>query len=101
MVNSEYREAALHRLKRGDIKRSREIYMERFSRKISVSYIEMFIKGEKPVTGEKPGSHQPQDIYQAICEAIFEREAREARRAKMAEKIRKSTLEASRAAALS
>lgn len=85
-------------MENGDIKRAREHYVKATGRSISVSYLSMFINGDKPVTGNVPGSHQPDDMYAAIASAINERHERQLKLESLVLRIKESTVQASRAA---
>ena len=100
MITQEQRQTLLNLIKPGDYDRARGIYRQNTGRDISVMYLWKFIKGDKPVTGLRPGSHQPQDMYRAIAESITARLAREARLHQMIDQINQSTLAAAQAAAV-
>lgn len=85
-------------MQNGDIKRARDHYKKATGRSISISYLSMFINGDKPVTGNIPGSHQPQDMYAAIAAAINERQDRQKQLENLVLRIKESTVQASRAA---
>lgn len=83
---------------RGDIPRAALIYLQNTKRSISDHTLEKFIKGERKNYGDKPGSHQPDEMYRAIAQAIAERQQRENRLQKLVDDIRESTIAAAAAA---
>lgn len=50
------------------------IYSAKTGRSIHHRYLYKFLSGERAVTGQKPGSHQPLQMWEAIVEAIGQRE---------------------------
>lgn len=100
MINREQREHLRQYVATGDYDNAAKIYLANTGREISTIYVWMFVNGHKPVTGRKPGSHQPEDIYRAVAEAIAARIEREALLSKMIEQINQSTLAAAQAAAV-
>lgn len=94
MITQEHRDELRKLLKRGDIPRAALLYEQNTGRSISNSNMELFIKGERKNYGDKPGSHQPADMYKAIAQAISERMLREERLQKLVEDIRESTIAA-------
>lgn len=100
MITREQRQLLRQQIKTGDYDRAGSIYLANTGREISTIYIWKFINGHKPVSGRLPGSHQPEDIYRAVAEAITARIAREARLHQMIDQINQSTLAAAQAAAV-
>jgi len=53
------------------------IYKQITGRKIYHRYLYRFLKGEIIITGKKPGSHQPLQMWEALVEAIVQRKMKE------------------------
>jgi hypothetical protein len=100
MIKQDDRDTVKAQMIDGDYQVAQKIYQKNTGRTISQTYLCMFITGRKPATGKRPGSHQPSDMYQAICEAIEERLEAQKRIDKLAKSIRASTIEAAQAAGI-
>lgn len=100
MVTQEQRAELMKMLKRGDIARARVLYMINTGRLIAENSLEKFIKGDRPFSGARPGSHQPEEMFRAIAQAVSERHDREKRINTLAADILASTIEAANAAAI-
>lgn len=98
MIKQEDRDTLNNLIMRGDIPRAADIYRKNTNRGISNHSLEKFIKGERKNYGDKPGTHQPEDMYNAIAQAIAERLQRAKRLQKLVDDIRESTIEAAAAA---
>lgn len=98
MITLEDRKFLLDQMQNGDMRRAKEHYKKATGRSISISYLSMFIHGDKPVTGAIVGSHQPGDIYAAIAAAISERLDRQKKIETLVSRIKESTMQASRSA---
>lgn len=97
MIKQESRDELKSLMVRGDIPRAKVIYRVNTGKVISESYLQMFSTGERKNMGS--GQHKPEDIYQALAEAVNERLERQARIQRLADEINKSTRAAAAAAA--
>lgn len=79
MISSEQKEALSKRVVGGasDYNNAAEIYQALTGLSITPRYLYKFITGERKVTGAKPGSHNPVDLYEALVEAVTRREKKE------------------------
>lgn len=100
MINYTDRKIVQEQMQPGDYKVAATIYEKIASRPISEAMLYMFITGKKPCTGSRPGSHQPESMYRAICQAIQQRLAKQKGIDTLAASIRASTIEAAQAAGI-
>lgn len=82
------RQALAARIKRGDLQLSAEIYETLTGKKISVQYMDHFIKGRRKVRYTGKGKHKPTEMYQAILSAIEATNAAQERMASVLDSIR-------------
>ena len=88
MIDQKAREELLRLVKPGDYAEASAIYEQKQGRPIYFRYLEKFLKGDRKVKGENPGSHQPLDMYAAIVDAIKAREQRAAEMTKAARELK-------------
>lgn len=100
MIKQEDRDLVKDKMIDGDYKEAQIIYQKLTGRTISQTYLCMFITGRKPATGKRTGSHQPEDMYQALCQAIQNRLDAQKRLDHIAASIRASTIETNQTAAI-
>lgn len=77
MIHNEQRAALAAQLVKGDLIQAVKIYEKIAKRKIHRSMLEKFVENLHPFRGDAPGSHDPLQMYQAIAQAIAERQQRE------------------------
>lgn len=77
MIDQEQRKALLDKLKKGDLADAVKIYEKNTARKINRTMLEKFIKGLYPFRGRNPNAHNPAQMFNAIAEAVAERQRRE------------------------
>lgn len=75
MIAQSERTALLEKVQgESDYKKAAELYQEKTGRYIHYRYLYKFLSGQRHITGKKPGSHQPLDMYTAVVDAIKKRE---------------------------
>lgn len=100
MIKQEQRDILKNQINRGDFPVAASIYQQNTGRAISDRMLQKFLTGERQCLGDKPGAHQPEEMFRAIAQAIQRRKDREKRLNNLAADILASTIEASQTAAL-
>jgi len=94
MIPYEDRTKVKEKMIGADLRVAVEIYKENTGRNISHQMLYCFIAGRKPCDGMRPSSHQPVEMYRAICQAIHKRQTQFANQGNIAAEIRAATIEA-------
>lgn len=77
MIDQAIRNALLEKTIRQDWDKAAQIYKKNNNRFIYPRYLERFLRGYSNPTGRFAGSHQPLRMFEAIAQAVAERQQAE------------------------
>ena len=77
MIDQSLRDQLRAQIKPGDWQIAAQIYQKLVKKYISPRYIRKFIEGDKNPTGQRPGVHNPIQMFDAVALAISQRQAAE------------------------
>lgn len=74
MIDQSLRDQLRAQIKPGDWQIAAQIYQNLVKKYISPRYLRKFIEGDKNPTGQRPGVHNPIQMFDAVAEAIRTRQ---------------------------
>lgn len=77
MIDQSLRDQLRHQIKPGDWQIAAQIYQKLVKKYISPRYLRKFIEGDKNPTGQRQGVHSPVQMFDAVAEAIQQRQQTE------------------------